>query len=54
VFESEQPGPGRARVEDRVRSLRDLLDSWRSASIGFSREAFKAGKKPETTPTVVV
>jgi hypothetical protein len=27
-----------------VRSLRDLLYSWRSASIGFSREAFKAGR----------
>jgi hypothetical protein len=37
-----------------VQSARGLLYSWRSASIGFSREAFKAGKKPETTPTFVV
>jgi hypothetical protein len=28
-----------------------LAYSYRSASIGFSREAFRAGKKPETIPT---
>lgn len=37
VFENEQPV--RARVEDRVRSLRGLPYSWRSGSIGLSRGA---------------
>ena len=32
--------------------LAEAVYSYRSASIGFSREAFNAGKKPETIPTI--
>jgi hypothetical protein len=34
-----------------IRGMSILIYSWRRASMGSSRAAFRAGKKPNTTPT---
>ena len=41
---------GELQSTDRRSRINDVIHSYRSASIGFMREAFRAGKNPEMIP----